>query len=150
MVSKMLTHIAGSHVFGQEDETLQCLSEYVVHESQRMIAVFRKGTLLHLGLWTNAVIDIVEPEEHFTIDQYDDLASTQKPTLAIRQSDVKYVHALVSKELEIMAPNVPDVLRDIVTQLGSLHMTDEDVASSSKAEITLTLEPRFSHMEGTS
>lgn len=27
-------------------------------------------------------------------------------------------------------------------------MTDEDVASSSKAEITLTLEPRFSPMEG--
>ena len=48
------------------------------------------------------VIDIMEPEEHFAIDQYDDLASTQKPTLTIRQSEVKYVHAFVSKELEIM------------------------------------------------
>jgi hypothetical protein len=48
------------------------------------------------------VIDIMEPEEHFTIDQFDDLASTQKPTLTIKQSEVKYVHALVSKELEIM------------------------------------------------
>jgi hypothetical protein len=48
------------------------------------------------------VIDIIEPEEHFGVDQYDDLASTQKPTLAIRQSEIKYVHALVSKELEIM------------------------------------------------
>jgi hypothetical protein len=48
------------------------------------------------------VIDIFEPEEHFAIDQYDDLASTQKPTLTIRQSEVKYVHAFVSKELEIM------------------------------------------------
>ena len=48
------------------------------------------------------VIDIVEPEEHFAFDQFDDLASTQKPTLTIRQSDVKYVHALVSKGLEIM------------------------------------------------
>ena len=92
----------------------------------------------------------MEPEDHFAVDQYDDLASTQKPTLTIRQSDVKYVHALVSKELETMAPQVPDVLRDIVTQLGSLHITDEDLASSSKAEITLTLEPRFSHIEGSS
>ena len=48
------------------------------------------------------MIDIMEPEEHFTIDQFDDLASTQKPTLTIRQSEVKYIHALVSKELEIM------------------------------------------------
>jgi hypothetical protein len=105
------------------------------------------------------VIDIIEPEEHFAVDQYDDLASTQKPILTIRQSEVKYVHSFVSKELEHLvfvpnkcflhqAPHVPDVLRDITTQLGSLHMTDEDVASSSKAEITLTLEPRFSPMEG--
>jgi len=50
----------------------------------------------------DVVIDIIEPEEQFSIDQYDDLASRQKPTLAIRQSDVKYVHALVSRELEIM------------------------------------------------
>ena len=50
------------------------------------------------------MIDIMEPEEHFTIDQFDDLASTQKPTLTIRQSEVKYIHALVSKELEIMVP----------------------------------------------
>lgn len=44
----------------------------------------------------------MEPEEHFAVDQFDDLASTQKPTLTIKQSEVKYVHALVSKELEIM------------------------------------------------
>lgn len=50
------------------------------------------------------VIDIIEPEEHFAIDQYDDLASTQKPTLTIKQFEVKYVHAFVSKELETMVP----------------------------------------------
>ena len=48
------------------------------------------------------MIDIIEPEEHFAVDQYDDLAATQKPTLIIRQSDVKWVHAFVSKELETM------------------------------------------------
>jgi hypothetical protein len=37
-----------------------------------------------------------------------------------------------------------------MTQLGSLNITEEDVASSSKAEITLTLEPRFSPLEGVS
>jgi Ras GTPase-activating-like protein IQGAP2/3 len=42
MVSKMLTHIAGGKVFGGgEDEILQSLNEYVVHESVRMIAVFK-------------------------------------------------------------------------------------------------------------
>ena len=48
------------------------------------------------------MIDIIESEEHFAFDQFEDLASTQKPTLTIKQSEVKYVHAFVSKELEIM------------------------------------------------
>jgi hypothetical protein len=43
MVSKMLTHIAGSKVFGDEDETLQGLNDYIIHESSRMIAIFKNG-----------------------------------------------------------------------------------------------------------
>ena len=43
MVSKMLTHIAGAKIFGEEDEILQGLNEYVIHESSRMIAVFKNG-----------------------------------------------------------------------------------------------------------
>ena len=43
MVSKMLTHIAGGKVFGEEDEILQSLNEYVIHESERMVGVFKKG-----------------------------------------------------------------------------------------------------------
>jgi Ras GTPase-activating-like protein IQGAP2/3 len=100
MVSKMLTHIAGGKQFGEGDEILQSLNDYIVHESSRMIAIFKKSIFFVCEI--NIVIDIIEPEEHFAIDQFDDLASTQKPTLTIRQSDIKYVHALVSKELEIM------------------------------------------------
>ena len=106
MVSKMLTHIAGGRLFGDEDETLQSLNDYVVHESLRMIAVFKKGFRWPI-VWLTIVIDIIEPEEHFAIDQYDDLASTQKPTLTIKQSEVKYVHAFVSKELETMVLHPP-------------------------------------------
>jgi hypothetical protein len=97
----VLTHIAGGKVFGDEDEIFQSLNEYVIHESGRMIAVFKKGIQVTICRLTG-VIDIMEPEEHFAVDQYDDLASTQKPTLTIRQSEVKWVHAFVSKELEIM------------------------------------------------
>ena len=43
MVSKILTHVAAGKVFGEEDEILQSLNEYVIHESARMIAVFKKG-----------------------------------------------------------------------------------------------------------
>lgn len=101
MVSKVLTHIAGAKVFGEEDEIFQSLNEYVIHESRRMISLFKKGIQLRVYQLT-VVIDIMEPEEHFAVDQYDDLASTQKPTLTIRQSEVKWAHAFVSKELEVM------------------------------------------------
>jgi len=43
IVAKMLTHIAGGRLFGEEDETLQSLNDYIVHESVRMINVFQKG-----------------------------------------------------------------------------------------------------------
>ena len=46
MVSKMLTHIAGGKMFGEEDEILQSLNDYVIHESLRMISVFKKGVYL--------------------------------------------------------------------------------------------------------
>jgi Ras GTPase-activating-like protein IQGAP2/3 len=100
MVSKMLTHIAGGNAFGDEDEVFQSLNDYILHESTRMITIFKQGMIAR-GM-ANAVVDIFEPEEHFAIDQFEDLASTQKPTLTIRQSDVKFVHALVSKELEVI------------------------------------------------
>lgn len=58
------------------------------------------------------MIDITEPEEHFGVDQYDDLASTQKPTLTIRQSEIKYVHAFVSRELEIMVSSSLNVIKE--------------------------------------
>jgi len=39
----MLTHVAGGKIFGEEDEIFQSLNEYVIHESARMISVFKKG-----------------------------------------------------------------------------------------------------------
>jgi len=43
MVSKMLIHVGGGKLFGDEDETLQGLNDYVIHESARMIAIFKNG-----------------------------------------------------------------------------------------------------------
>jgi len=43
MVSKMLIHIGGGKLFGDEDETLQGLNDYVIHESARMVAIFKNG-----------------------------------------------------------------------------------------------------------
>ena len=43
MVSKMLTHIGGGKLFSDEDETLQGLNDYVIHESARMITIFKNG-----------------------------------------------------------------------------------------------------------
>jgi hypothetical protein len=43
MASKMLTHIADGKIFGEEDVVLQSLNDYILHESKRMITVFKKG-----------------------------------------------------------------------------------------------------------
>jgi Ras GTPase-activating-like protein IQGAP2/3 len=44
MISKTLTHIAGGKVFSEEDEMLQSLNDYVIHESERMMAIFKNGS----------------------------------------------------------------------------------------------------------
>jgi Ras GTPase-activating-like protein IQGAP2/3 len=46
MVSKMLTHIAGGKIFGDEDEIFQSLNDYVIHEGSRMTAIFKNSNLL--------------------------------------------------------------------------------------------------------
>ena len=46
MVSKMLSHIAGGKVFGEGDEIFQSLNDYVIHESSRMVAIFKSGIVL--------------------------------------------------------------------------------------------------------
>ena len=51
MVSKMLTHIAGGKIFGEEDEILQSLNNYVIHESLRMTEVFKSGIILWWVRW---------------------------------------------------------------------------------------------------
>jgi Ras GTPase-activating-like protein IQGAP2/3 len=53
MVSKMLTHIAGGKIFGEEDEILQSLNDYVTHESLRMISVFKEGNFFVYWTYTS-------------------------------------------------------------------------------------------------
>jgi hypothetical protein len=53
MMSKILTHIAGGKVFGEEDEILQSLNDYVIHESTRMITVFKNGVLSFCETYTS-------------------------------------------------------------------------------------------------
>ncbi|CCJ28108.1 unnamed protein product, partial [Pneumocystis jirovecii] len=133
-ISKILVQITTGKLFDKNDVFLQPLNVYVETAIQRMIKVLK------------TVIDVQDAERYFEMDEFDDLTSTQKPILYIKTSEIFLIHSLVYNEIDIMAPNQDDQLRDIVKQLGSLSNNEEFVKISSN-EIDLILSPRLVHVE---
>lgn len=82
------------------------------------------------------------------MDEFDDLTSRQKPTLFIKMADIFALHAMVSREMDFMAPEREDPLRDLIRELGNVKNTEMELASVSSSEICLTLDPRLSKVEG--
>ncbi|KAG4305268.1 hypothetical protein PORY_001438 [Pneumocystis oryctolagi] len=133
-ISKILVQITTGKLFDKNDIFLQPLNVYIESAIQRMVKIFRTA------------IDVQDAERYFEMDEFDDLTSTQKPILYIKISDIFTIHSLVYKEIEIMAPDQDDQLRDIIKQLGSLSNNDEFIKMSD-IEIDLTLSPRLVHIE---
>ncbi|KAG5513649.1 hypothetical protein PMAC_000687 [Pneumocystis sp. 'macacae'] len=133
-ISKILVQITTGKLFDKDDVFLQPLNVYVETAIHRMIKIFK------------TVIDVQDAERYFEMDEFDDLTSTQKPILYIKTSEIFLIHSLIYNEIEIMAPNQDDQLRDIIKQLGSLS-NNEEFAKISNSEIDLILSPRLIHVE---
>ncbi|KAG5437930.1 hypothetical protein PCANB_000276 [Pneumocystis canis] len=132
-ISRILVQIITGTVFNENDMFLQPLNVYVETAIQRMIKIFK------------TVIDVQDAERYFEMDEFDDLTSTQKPILYIKTSEIFIIHSLVYNEIEIMAPDQDDQLRDIIKQLGSL--SNNEFIKMSNTEIDLILSPRLVHIE---
>ncbi|EMR09099.1 hypothetical protein PNEG_02443 [Pneumocystis murina B123] len=133
-ISKMLSQITTGELFDENDVFLCPLNLYLETAIQKMMKIFK------------TVINVQDAEQYFEMDEFDDLTCTQKPILYIKISDIFAIHSLVYNEIEIMAPNQDDQLRDIIKQLGLLS-NNEEFMKISDTEIDLTLNPRLVHIE---
>ncbi|KAF3925345.1 hypothetical protein ABW20_dc0109411 [Dactylellina cionopaga] len=136
ILSKVLSQISAGKLFSAgEDVYLQPMNNYMNEAIVRLLGIFRN------------LIQVPNAEKQFDMDEFDDLTSRQKPTLFIKMADIFALHAMFSREMDFMAPELDDPLRDLVRELGNVKNTEMELASVSSSEICLTLDPRLSKVE---
>ena len=95
------------------------------------------------------MISVREAEEHFDIDEFNDLYARTKPTLYIKMSDIFAIHQLVASEVGNICPSKDDIITELVHDLGSAKSNESEMLAVSSAEISLTLNPRLHDVPGT-
>ncbi|KAF2669378.1 IQ domain-containing protein [Microthyrium microscopicum] len=134
-VSKVVGQIAAGRLFDRENVYLQPINPYISEALGRIYEIWE-----HL-------VEIKPAEEHFDIDEFNDLYSRTKPTLYMKLPDIFAVHQLVAQDLPTICPDHNDILREVVRELGSAKNNENDMMHVSTTEITLTLNPKFHDME---
>ncbi|KAF4542079.1 IQ motif EF-hand binding site [Lasiodiplodia theobromae] len=98
-------------------------------------------------IWTT-LITIRPAETQFDIDEFNDLYSTQKPTLYIKLSDIFAIHQLVASDLPSVCIAQEDIpLRELLRELGSAKGNEHELSGVNATEISLTLNPKFHEVE---
>ncbi|OAP64068.1 hypothetical protein AYL99_00040 [Fonsecaea erecta] len=134
-IAKVLNQAASGREFGGDNVYLQPLNNYVRESIGRFAAI-----------WSH-VISIPPAEEHYDIDEFNDLYAKTKPTLYIKMADIFSIHKLLSQEISSICPNQDDVLRDILRELGSVQSNESELRGVSSSEISLTLTPKLLNSE---
>ena len=96
------------------------------------------------------MITVPAAEEHYDIDEFNDLYAKTKPTLYIKMVDIFSIHQLLATEILSVCPSHDDVLRDILRELGSVKNNESELMGVSLNEISLTLSPKLVNNQGKS
>ncbi|KAL9618911.1 MAG: hypothetical protein Q9160_006436 [Pyrenula sp. 1 TL-2023] len=134
-IAKVLNQVASGREFAGDNVYLQPLNTYVRESIYRL-----------LDIW-NHMIAVPPAEEHYDIDEFNDLYAKTKPTLYVKMSDIFSLHQLVTTEIASVCPNQDDVLRDIMRELGSVKSNENELMSVGSTEICLTLNPKLHNAE---
>lgn len=93
------------------------------------------------------MISVQDAESYFDIDEFNDLYAKTKPTLYIKMSDIFSIHQLVASEIQHICPAQDDV-REIIRDLGNVKTNESELMTVSSSEISLTLHPKLTNVEG--
>lgn len=136
-VTAVLGQVTSSgRLFGQDNIYLQPLNNWITESLDRW-----QECLTHL-------FDIPSPEEHYDADQFSDLYARTKPTLYIKLADIFAMHSLIADNVQVIAPQRDDQIKELLTDLGTAKSNESDLGGASNGgEITLTLKSRFTVQE---
>ncbi|GAA5951462.1 hypothetical protein JCM3765_005942 [Sporobolomyces pararoseus] len=131
-VCKLLNQISVGRLF-EDDQPLKGMNEFVSRSS----AAFAN--------WIKDVINVKDAEDHFRADEYVNAAAERRPVIYISPNDIYSTHSIISDNLDVIAPEENDPLRETILELGGAP-GDGNSAELSRARaeaITLTLNTRL-------
>ncbi|KAF9365937.1 hypothetical protein BGX34_007437 [Mortierella sp. NVP85] len=129
-ISKMLNQISVGKLFSDDNVYLKPLNEYVGYAGARFAKYFR------------SVVEVVEPEKQFEVNEYEDQVNTIRPTVYMSPFEIFGMHAMMIDKIDFLAPEMDDPLRVLLSELGNPPPGFEE-HSQGHGEVCLTLQNRF-------
>ncbi|KAF9189282.1 hypothetical protein BGZ51_009729 [Haplosporangium sp. Z 767] len=129
-ISKMLNQISVGKLFADDNVYLKPLNEYVGYAGARFAKYFK------------SVVEVVEPEKQFEVNEYVDQVNTIRPTVYISPYEIFNMHAMLIDKIDFLAPDMDDPLRVILSELGNPPSGFEE-HSQGHGEVCLSLQNRF-------
>ncbi|GAA5926398.1 Iqg1p [Sporobolomyces koalae] len=135
-VCKLLNQISVGRLF-EDDQPLKGMNEFVSKSS------------VTFANWIKEVINVKDAEDHFRADEYVNAAAERRPVIYISPNDIYSTHSIISDNIDVIAPEEHDPLRETIIELGGAP-GDGSSAELSRARaeaITLTLNTRLMPQE---
>jgi hypothetical protein len=132
VVGKVLQNLFNLRTFGEtgQDRFVAPLNPWI--EKQKEL----------VGHYFQTLVKVDDPEDFLQITRYNELTQKTKPVIQISVSEITNTHCLLLDNLDALAENKDDELRQILTDLGDRPpVITED--SSNNRELQLTLTNRF-------
>ncbi|KAJ1963867.1 iqgap- protein [Dipsacomyces acuminosporus] len=98
-IAKMLNQVSVGKHFSEDNMFLQPLNNYVGYTSAKFLE------------YSYAVTDVVDPEVHFQVDEFTDLATLNKPSIFMSIGEIQTMHQALEANLDYIAPAIPEQIK---------------------------------------
>uniref|UniRef100_A0A4W4G6A0 IQ motif containing GTPase activating protein 3 n=1 Tax=Electrophorus electricus TaxID=8005 RepID=A0A4W4G6A0_ELEEL len=146
-IARILQHGAAHKHFHGDSAHLCSLNDYITHTHGK----FRK--------FLQAVCDVPEPEERFSMDEYSEMVILNKPVIYISMGELINTHKLLLEHQDALCPDQNAPLLLLLRDLGKVPSVqalvgeglinsadpnlEQTLAQYSKMEVSLTLTSKF-------
>ena len=142
-VAKILQFAATKKGFGDESPHLIGLNSYIIECHEKFKKFFQE------------VIKVPDPEDAFCMDQFTEATLIAKPMIYISLQELYDTHVLLLENLEKIAPEKKDPIRELLEDLGDSPSIcsllgaanscgeDASITNLAKTEVCLTLTNKF-------
>ncbi|KAJ2741985.1 iqgap- protein [Coemansia sp. BCRC 34301] len=98
-IAKMLNQVSVGKHFNEDNMFLQPLNNYVGFTSAKFLQ------------YSFEVTDVVDPEVHFQVDEFTDLATLAKPSILMSIAEIQTIHQALETNLDYIAPPIPEQIK---------------------------------------